>query len=261
MNKPIYTSNLGAGTGLVEESLALLRHWDGSMDRGVFLSKIRNSGELSRVTDRRLKNIVYDQLAPRFLSGFGPPAKWLKSLLDAGVPIHKITPLLFLQAARANPMLFDYVVERYWIRYSSGAPTMTFDDAVAFVKDSVDSGKTAVRWSEDFIRRRVAGYLNSTLADFGFLESARKPDREILAPRLHSLAASYLAHELHFSGKGDNAVLEAREWALWGLDRRDVVETLNALSQEGYFLVQYSGEVLRVSWKYKTMEEFLNVIA
>jgi len=226
-----------------------------------FETASRNSGELSRVTDRRLKNIVYDQLAPRFLSGFGPPAKWLKSLLDAGVPVHKITPLLFLQTARANPILFDYVLERYWARYSSGAPTLTFEDAVAFVLDAVDSGKSSVRWSAENIRKRQAGYLNSTLADFGFLESARKPNREILAPRLSSLAAGYLAHELHFSGKGDNAVLESRDWALWGLDRRDVVETLNAVSQEGHFLVQYSGEVLRISWKYKTMEEFLNVIA
>ncbi len=260
MSERLYTSNLGAGTGLIEESIVLLDLWVESMDRVKLLESVRNSGALSRMTDRRLKNIVYDQFAPRFLDGFGPPAKWLRILMDAGVPTYQIVPIMFLQTARANPILFDYVVQKYWLKYSSGTSALLFEDAVGFVMDAVDSGKTSVRWSEDFIRRRVAGYLNSTLADFGFLEAGRKADRDIVAPRITSFTANYLVHELHFSGKSDNGVLESKEWALWGMDSRDVIETLTLLSQDGCFIVQYSGDFMRVSWNYKSMEEFLDVV-
>lgn len=261
MENSLYTSNLGAGTGLVEESLVIMRLWQDGMDKRALLTAVRESGELSRITDRRLKNIIYDQFGPRFLEGFGPPARYLKVLMEKGQSTASLNQLMFLFAARANPMLHAYVIEKYWPRYESGASELTFQDAVSFVMDAIDAGKTIKRWSEDFVKRRVAGYLNSALADFDFLENSRRPNREIKAPRITDLTAAYLIHELHFKGHAENGILEHTDWMLFGLSKSDVLEVFKLLAHDGLFIYQYSGEILRVSWKHKSMEGLIDVIA
>jgi hypothetical protein len=58
----------------------------------------------------------------------------------------------------------------------------------------------------------------------------------------------------------DNSILEHPDWSLFGLDRTAVVRELRRAA-EGHYIVQYSGELLRLSWKHRTMEECLDGIA
>lgn len=73
--------------------------------------------------------------------------------------------------------------------------------------------------------------------------------------------ALFFAHEIHFKGFSDNSILEAPDWKLFGLAREDVVQQLDKAARGGHFILQYSGDLLRISWKYKTMEECLDAIA
>ena len=78
--------------------------------------------------------------------------------------------------------------------------------------------------------------------------------------RISSQVAAYLAHELHFSGIGDNPLLSYADWELFGLAREDVLEEIKRLSLKGLFIVQAAGDVIRISWKQQDMEALCDVL-
>ena len=64
----------------------------------------------------------------------------------------------------------------------------------------------------------------------------------------------------HFSGLGDNSTINHEVWKLFGLEPSDVREELRRISRKGWLIIQSAGEVTRISWKFKNMEEVVNVI-
>jgi hypothetical protein len=83
---------------------------------------------------------------------------------------------------------------------------------------------------------------------------------DIIPFRVTSLTALYLTFEVHFSGLNDDSILSHGDWRLFGLEPMDVRHELMRVSR-GHFIPQFSGELLRISWNYKTMEEALDAIA
>ena len=72
--------------------------------------------------------------------------------------------------------------------------------------------------------------------------------------------SAYLAYELHFRGIGDNAILNHDDWKLFGLERDDVLEEMKRLSLKGLVIIQSAGDVVRISWKQRDMEELCDVL-
>ena len=50
------------------------------------------------------------------------------------------------------------------------------------------------------------------------------------------------------------------DWLLFGLEREDVLAELKRLALHGLFIVQAAGEVVKISWPYKSMEELIDVL-
>jgi hypothetical protein len=167
--------------------------------------------------------------------------------------------MMFLFTCRANPILGDFVRQVYWIRYAGGHGEVTNNDARAFVERAIDDEKTIKRWSESMIRN-VSGYLTGCCADYGLLEAGQKTSRRIIPFRISPKVAAYLAHDLHFSGIGDNFLLTHEDWQLFGLEREDVLEELKRISLKGFLIVQSAGDVIRIGWKQSNMEGLCNVL-
>ncbi len=257
-NKP-YTSQLGAGLGLVDETKTLLELWSPSMSAIQLYQIALDSGRFPTVTARRLRNIVVECFAPRYLVAGGAPAAQLQRL-SASISTADLTQLMLLYTCRANPILGDFVRHVYWARYSGGYTQITNDDARAFVERGIDDGKTVKRWSESMVRN-VSGYLTGCCADYGMLERGRRTSRRILPFRIAPAVAAYLAHELHFTGIGDNALLTHPDWQLYGLAREEVLEAIKRLSRQGLLIVQAAGEVIRISWRQPNLEGLCDVLA
>jgi len=217
-----------------------------------------NSGHFPSVTARRLRNIVVECFAPRYLVNSGGPAKNLQQLSTV-LSSADLAQLMFLFTCRANPILDDFVREVYWARYASGYTHISNEDARAFVVRSINDGKTIKRWSENTIRR-VSGYLTGCCADYGFLDKGARNSRRILPIRMTITSSVYLAHELHFRGLGDNALLKHEDWKLFGLARPDVLQELKRLSRAGFLIVQAAGDVVHLSWKHNNMEAVCNAL-
>lgn len=255
----LYTTQLQAGLGLVDETKALLAFWSPGLGAGQLYREALASGRFPNVSARRLRNIVIECFAPRYLVADGAPAAHLKRL-STRLPNAALTQLMLLFACRANPILADFVREVYWPRYAGGAGNLSNDDARAFVTRAIDDAKTCRGWSDTTIRR-VAGYLTGCCADFGLLEPGRRPTRRILSYRIAPPVAAYLAYDLHLAGLGDNALLAHPDWALFGLARAEVLDLLKRLSRQGLLIVQVAGELVRIGWTHPTLEALCDVLA
>lgn len=256
-NNP-YTTQLQAGLGLVSETKSLLALWSPGMSANQLHQVALESGRFPAVTARRLRNIVVECFAPRYLVAGGIPAIHLKRL-SASISTADLTELMLVFTSRANPILGDFVRNIYWARYAGGYTQITNDDARLFVIRGIDDGKTVKRWSETTVRR-VSAYLTGCCADYGMLERGSRSTRRILPFRVSSPVAAYLAHELHFAGVSDNALLTHGDWQLFGLARADVLEEIKRLSLKGFLIVQVAGDVIRISWKQQDMEALCDVL-
>lgn len=259
MTQKRYTAELSKGQGIIDETVALLRAWEPGMDTMALKELVKREGIIDRATALRVEDIVGRLFAPRFLVREGAPAKNLKLLLSQGVPVSKLQQLFFLHAARAHSFLHDFVTQVYWPKYAAGGVTITRQDALAFVERAKDIGLVTPPWSLS-TTARMARYVGTALADFGLTGTDHAGRREILPFRLSMLAGRYLAYELHFRNVDDNALQHAEDWQLFGLEPMDVRHELERISGN-HFIVQHTGDLLRISWTHPSMEEALHAIA
>ncbi len=253
-----YTTQLQAGLGLIEETRQLIQLYQHGMTSSQLFEVALASGRFPLVTARRLRNIVAECFAPRYLRD--PDVASILKILSEKMTAAEFNQLLFIYTARANLVLADFVHEVYWTRYAAGRDDLDVEDARIFVANSVREGKTQKPWSETTIKR-ISSYLVGCCADYGLLTTVGRNRRSISAYRILPKVAAYLAYELKFSGLGDNQIVSHSDWELFGLDRMDVREQLKRLSLQGLLIFQAASDVVHIGWTYKSMEELIDVIA
>jgi hypothetical protein len=111
------------------------------------------------------------------------------------------------------------------------------------------------------VKLKAARGVLKAMADFGLLVEVSRGRRELVHFRPTDRTIVFLAHDLHFLGSTDAGVVDHKDWALFGLIRRDVASALDRLSGEGWWLAQVAGSVVRITWKYGSMEEVVDALA
>ncbi len=258
MTTEAYSSMLNAGIGMIEETRTLLNIWHPGMSWTELNQNALQSGLFPNITARRLRNFIVEAFKPRYLVNDEAPAKLLKAL-QSKFSNNEFNQLLFLYTCRESRVLYDFIRDVYWSMYSSGRDKISNEDAHLFVIRANQDGKTVKPWSEITLLK-VAAYLTSSCADFGLLEEGSKSIRKILPFRIESRVAVILAYDLHFSGHGDNSVLSHPDWALFGMDRADVLNEFKRLALKGWWIIQSAGDVTRIGWQYPSMEELINAL-
>lgn len=253
-----YTTQLQAGLGLIDETLALFQIWTPGLSTRELYDKALTTGLFPHVTARRLRNIVAEGFAPRYLNAPGAPAAYLKTL-STRTSRSDLSQLLFLYTCRANLILEDYVRDVYWRHYANGRSQLTNEDARTFIEHAVSVGKTQQPWAESSVRR-ISAYLNGCCADFGLLASGRSGRYTYLPFRINPTTVAYLAYDLHVQGVPDNMLVEHPDWSLFGLTREEVVAELKALMLRDLLLIQVAGEAVRITWKYADLGPLCDVL-
>jgi hypothetical protein len=255
-----YTTQLSKGQGAIPETLSLLAAWQPGVSAQELKKKVLEQGLLGRATANRVNDLVTEVFAPRYLTNGGEPAHRLKLLLDAGLHPSRLTQLFLVHTARVHSELRDFICEVYWPKYAAGAKTISREDAMSFLQGAVATGKIPKPWS-DKMTFRVAQYLPGCLTDFQLAGQDHRGSRDIFPIAISPLTVLYLAHDIHFAGHSDDGVIDHPDWRVFGLQRLDVVQELRRQASKGHFIVQYAGDLLRVSWNFKNMEEALRGIA
>jgi len=253
-----YTTQLQAGLGLIEETQALLKEWQPGMSTQELVNVALESGQFPNVTARRLRNIVAECFAPRYLNPDPQPAGWLRAL-NHRVSARALNQLFFLYTARANLILRDFVIQLYWERYASGYAEISSEDSTEFVQRATYDGKTRKLWSETTIKR-LSSYLLSVCVDYQFLQPLTRAVRQITPVRIDSCATVILAYDLHLQGIANNNLINHPDWLLFGLQPEDVRDELKRLSVHKFWIIQTAASVVSISWAHKTMEEVVDVI-
>jgi hypothetical protein len=254
-----YTSQLGAGLGMLSETLDLLRLWESGMSASQLADRAVEVGLFSRTTARRARNLAVEMFAPRYLMNGGSVASRLKLLAEQRVSGEALNQLFFLYTARAHQIFADFVTEVYWPKYSAGAAFLNKDDAKTFIVRAWENGRIAKRWSES-VTDNVSGYLIGCCIDFGLVGEGTRTQRPIKRFAIRPETALYLAHELHFASLSDAAVVRHPDWRLFGLEGGDVLRVLKTLGHDGHLVIQSSADLVQVSWKYRTMEDCLHAL-
>ena len=244
---------------MMTETIALLELWRPGMDIPTLFDTALTSGRFPNVSARRLKNIVAECFSPRYLVREAAPARLLQAL-SKSTSTRDLQQLMFLFTCRANVILGDFVRDVYWGAYTAGHNELSNDAARDFVVQANSSGKTSKQWAESTVRR-VAAYLTGCCADFGLVEHSAGRTRRILPCHIESRVSASLAYDLHFSGVGDNSLTTHEDWALFGLDRAEVIAELRRLSLKGLFVIQSAADAIRISWPLKTIEEVAVALA
>lgn len=252
-----YNSKLAAGQGILEESRLLFTLWEEGMDKEGLFKKALESGRFPTISARRLQNIVYLAFAPRFLEQPEVIPRLLR--MQQAIPRPTLDQIFYIYTARANLVFADFVREVFWPMYATGRETLSNEDARAFVAKANAEGLTTQTWAAS-TERRVASYLTGTAADFGLLEGGRKIKREIRPIRIRPTTSVYLAYDLHFHGVGDNALLAHEDWALFGLERADVLEELRRMALQKWIIVQSAASITTIDWLYDSMEDVIDGI-
>jgi len=251
-----YTSQLGAGLGMISETVGLLHLWETGMNPSQLSDRVVETGLFSRMTARRARNLTLEMFAPRYLADGGSVASRFKILSEQRFPYDGLVQLFYLQTARAQQIFADFIVEVYWPKYSSGASFLNKNDALTFIHRAFDSGDVGKRWSSSVIDN-VSGYLIGCCIDFGLLTKGTRDRRLIKRFSIRKEVALYLAYDFHFAGLSDMAVVRHSDWRLFGLEVQEVINLMKNLSHDGHLLIQSSADLIQVSWKYRTMEECL----
>ena len=256
MADQMYTTQLQAGLGLVQETSALLDLWEPGDTASQLCDRALESGQFPTVTARRLRNIVAECFAPRYLNPVENVA-WRLKQLKAVLSGADFRQLLLLHTARANKILADFVRDVYWERYAGGYDYVTSEDAEDFVRHALDEGKTEKYWADSTVKR-VCSYLLGACSDYDLLGDRTGSGRIITAGRLSSVTAAYLAYDLNDQGMADNVMAAHPDWKLFGLDEQSVRGELKNLSLQGLIVLQAAGDIVHISWRYSSMEEFID---
>ncbi len=255
MEMPKYNAELNRGTGLVQETLILLGAYKLGMSKQEMTKKAIEEDILVKVLNKRIKDIVEVVFYKRYVNNDPNVPIYLNYIVQHFSSLDVITQLFLIYTFRANTILKDFITQVYWPEVRKGIRTIDSKLAKKFITDSIKQPGLIAGWS-DSTQKRVASYLIATLVDFRFLDK----DRNVKSVFLHDSAANYIAHELHFKGFSDSAIVDADEWRIFGYTRQNTLNHLERISFQGHFILQNSGEILRINWKYKNMQEFTHAI-
>ena len=253
--KKKYNSDLLKGTGMVQETIQLLSLYKPEISKNQMVKKAIESNILVKASNMRIKDIVEIIFYKRYVNESPNTPVYLQTLINNVSKLDVTVQLLLIHTARSSKILNDFIFHVYWPEVNKGTKELDSFAAMKFIENLIKDGDLITNWS-DSTKRRVASHIISTLVDFRFLNK----DRTVMPIFLLDITANYLAHELHFKGLSDNAVVEAEEWKLFGYSRFETIKHLERLSFQGYFILQNSGEIIKINWTYKNMEEFTHAI-
>lgn len=246
-----YTTELSQGTGMINETLVLLPFYKVGMSKNQMLELILNEGALPSFTTIRTEHILDKVFFNRFVKKNSSVPIWLSLIRSKGLLLTDFSQILMVYCARVHRIFYDFIIDVLNPLKKVNNQKIRRDLADIYIKRIVDNG--LAQWS-DKMQTKNATYIRNTLVAFDLINSKL----DIQPYRVSDFTILYLMHELHFSGLSDEAIVNDSDWQLLGLYKEDVIKRIMDLNIKGGYIAQRCGDFITISWKHKTMEEFIN---
>ena len=257
MSEGRYTAELSKTAAAVGELREVLGFWEPGMTTDELAKRVLAEGGLGRSSATRVNDIVRRTFAQRLLRPDDTPARRVKAALQAGISESQFRDLMLLYTLRAQPPIYDFLVERYWPAVFAGHEAIDGREIAAFLRDKSGTERNPDGWSAH-VTARVARNLGKALTDFGFFENRRSPIRTVRYWNASEFLLAYILVEAHQDGRSDSELLQLAEWAAFGFNERERVQRLLRMAGvSGPFLFQYSGEIAQFTWHADTVEDLV----
>jgi hypothetical protein len=182
----------------------------------------------------------------------------LVALTHDDAPSAVLDPILYLLAARADPLLRDVVLDLLAPMLARGQSSVRPEEVARWLKSQGDSGRAQRPWSDVTIRRLAQGLL-STLRDFGILRGKATKTLELVY--LARPAFAFLALLLSREQPSGEKLLHDPSWRLFFLSQPSVEHLFFETHQERLLSYQAAGRVVRVEFPTRSLEEYAHVVA
>lgn len=255
-----YSTALAQSQGVFNETITLFELWKDGMGANDLFERARAQNILGAASERRLRNIVIEGFASRYLrEPIVEAAPTLKALFCSSANTQLLQQLNLLYTARQHGILFDFIQHEYWSKVAVGAATVSPKDIAVLIDKGMLTGKLEKNWSSS-TRERVCGYVLGAAHDLGLLGPSKAGQRSIAHWRPLDELLVYLAYDLHFYGFSDDEVVASEEWQLLGLSRNDVSDSFSRLQSAGHWISQDTGHLIRIEWTYKNRKELIDAL-
>jgi hypothetical protein len=255
-----YSTALTQAQGIVEESLHLFELWEPGMSAARLFETAKATNLLGSDSERRLRNIVIEGFASRFLrEPHLQAAPALKRLLGASRNPAFVREVVFLYAVRQHGIFFDFLTKLYWPAVQASGVGIDSTEIGILIDRGRVEGRLEKDWSPS-VRRRVSSYVLGIAKDFNLMGQPSRGSWRIQAWHPQEQTLLYLAYDLHFLGLSDDQVVQSDQWRAFGLERPDVIMYFQRFQTYGHLLVQDSGVLTRIDWKYPTRDAFIDVL-
>jgi hypothetical protein len=255
----MYTQALSKGGALLAETRILVQAWHPGEPNDAFAERVLRGDLLGRATARRVLDIVR-VFTLRFLSPSDAPARHLRHLVVNDASRQIFNDVVFYYTALQDDLLRDFTLLCYWPAVREGRLTISNQDVRHLILEAEQDGRIRTPWSAE-IKRDMAGRVLIALTNFGLLRPLKPAKREVIPYRPADGTIVYMAYLLHENGITDSSLAEHSAWALFGLQAEDVWNRLEVLAGDGWFIIQRAGQVVRITWKYQSMEDAVHAIA
>ena len=255
----LYSTELIKAAGMVSESIELLRIWTPGMRPSELRDAALRAGTLAKVSSDRVWAITRYGFSLRYLADEQRPAQILKRLVEHGASVPLLRQLFLLYTARSNSLFADIAGEYYWQLNARGIKELSKAMIEKFIRSKFGSEKVPHAWS-DSVTDRVAAGLMKTLSDFGYIAPGRGKLRSMTPPAILPETICFIAYEARERKVPDSLVAADPAFALFGLSHQKALEELIHVSGQYGLIVQSAGDLVRISYKYQTMEDFLDAL-
>lgn len=254
-----YSTELIKVAGLISESIELLRIWTPGMRSSELRDAALRAGTLAKESSDRVWVIARYGFGLRYLGEEQRPARLLKRLVESGAPVALLRQLFSMYTARINGLFADVAGEYYWELNARGVHELTSEMLETFIRSRFGSAKVPRPWSDGGTKRVASGLLK-TIVDYGYAAQGRDVVRLMTPPRILPETACFIAYEARERGIPDSSVITDTAFALFGLNRQMALDELLNVSGQYGLIVQSAGDLVRISYKYETMEDFLDAL-
>jgi hypothetical protein len=249
-----FTTRLQKGGALLQDMRQMVCQWADELD-GPDVYKVTNR-ILHKSTRVRSADTFIRAFKPRFVAG-DPPNAWklARVIEDAHPPIEVVRPFYYWLTARAEPLLYQFVCTELIERAKSHDPDVRISETASWIGTKIN--ENGIYWTPT-VRLKVARGMLAALRDFGILEGAI---RKRIAPQHLPLEAFCLiAFCLHTIGFGPKALVRHPDWKLFLLGQTAVEQLFLAAHQDGWLDYQCVGEVYRIEFKSRNLEDYVHVL-
>ncbi|MBI3963302.1 MAG: DUF1819 family protein [Deinococcus sp.] len=253
-NSRPYSSKIIKAGALLTDSKSFLQAYDEKLSAVENLQRLQRENIFAKDTRSRVADIL-----PIFRQRFCDDqalARPLRKLARGSTSPDVLDRILYFHAGRSDRLLYDFACNFLFEKQRTGDLQVKFDDASRFVSALLQ--QHGVSWSPSTLQHATQGLL-ATLRDFHVLEGAVK--KRIAPIYLPPEAFAYIAFAIHVGGPSGDRLVHHPDWRLFLLTPQAVERLFLEAHQRHLLSYQAAGNMIRIEFITRTLEEMADVIA